>query len=390
HYGVGPGKERPQTPEDHLAGALLYMGNNEFTAKDGTTYKTYFEHGGVRYNILSRRVLTAGPNPDHYVTIPSGEPGKVLLYGRLKQKNVQLQDGTWVPAYEVVPLPEPERKIMGRDSLGEASFTPEFSGPLPYAKIKIEEKPRKRIEPIKIVTRVPIGARIEGEAVMFAAGMEIQWDKIYLRFLSPKEKVFAAMKGKPVMLEIVVTSNTKEGETFILPPRHRQDEKGREIDKDRRYSAIPGGTAYASAYVDGEGNVVVFQKKGKNVPENAREYYKATPEELKDEGIEKVIIGTRDKESGRVVLDKKHEKEYAKHIFGSRLVREDELVEEGSVKNETGETVDYRYRLGNADIGAHSNVVATGFGSNKAKIRINLPEHTETVTLTANFKARGK
>jgi hypothetical protein len=165
-------------------------------------------------------------------------------------------------------LPKRERKVMDRDSLGEAAFTPEFTGPLPYAKVKIGEKEKPPEEKkITVENRVPIGARVEGEAVMFSAGMEIQWDKIYLRFLSPKEKVFTSMKGKPVMLEeIVVTSETPQKDMFILPPRHRQNAKGQEIDTDRKYSAIPGGTAYASAYLDGNGNVVVFMKEGKTVP----------------------------------------------------------------------------------------------------------------------------
>jgi hypothetical protein len=91
------------------------------------------------------------------------------------------------------------------------------------------------------------------------------------------------------------------------------------------------------------------------------------------------------------VLAEQYEKEYSKHIFGSRVVRQNELVEEGSIKNDKGETVDYRYRLEDADIGAHRKVVATGVDGDKANVRTNLPyEMTETVTMTVKVKAEGK
>ncbi len=376
HYGIGSGKNRPQTPEDHLKGALLYMQNTEFNVKGEkeprTTYFVYPEPDGVQYNILSRRVLTAGPNPEHYVTIPSKDPSKVILYGKLRQKNVQLEDGTWIPAYSVEVLKPEERKVVGRDSLGEASFTPEFTGPLPYAKIKIGQKPEKKGREIE--TRVSIAPRVEADAVVFSAGMEIRWHDIYLRFLSPKEDVFSAMENKPMMLEnIVTTSTTPEGEIFILPPRHRQDGKGRELDKDRKYFAGLGGTVFSSAYVDKSGNVYVFLEQGKATPVNARKYYKETADELVKDKIEKVLIGTRDAGSGKVTLSEKYESKYGPHIFGSRLVRQEELVEEGSTKDKDGNTVDYRYRLEKANIGAHKEAVASGIDSDSAFVGTNIP-----------------
>lgn len=208
HFGVGPGTERPKNPQEHLTGALFYMGMGEigskedpntFTAKDGTKYSNYFVVDGVQYNILARRVLTPGPDPGHYVTLPSKDPSKVILYGKLKQRNVQLPDGRWIPAYEVEVLSQKERKVMDRDSLGEGSFTPEYTGPLPYAKIRIGEKP-------------PKGGKVKGK---------VEYYELSYEGMDVTDVKFPGKQPKPYV-GVLVTSK-KKGEKEAGPGPEKAD-----------------------------------------------------------------------------------------------------------------------------------------------------------------------
>ena len=214
-------------------------------------------------------MLSAGPNPDHFVTIPTKDPNKVILYGRLKQQNVQLEDGTWVPAYKVEVLPLKERKVMDKDSLGETSITPLFTGPLPYAKITLREKPeetvkfRARIEAYEMSYEGEHGEAVKwrGKApkpslAVLATATTPGGAKIAPRpssYMPESEFSFNVMR----LVERRTITGTKEERYLALTEEAAAKNKGLVATEDARFRAR------SVAELSEDGNIYVYRLGGK-------------------------------------------------------------------------------------------------------------------------------